>query len=80
MARRLVALIVLLVFLLLPTAAHAAGGGQDEDEPEIPEGPFLSVVLIDNSEKDAEGQGTPVPDVAQGVVWRSGRLSRLQAP
>ena len=64
MAKRLVALSVLLVFLLLPTAAQASGQGQGEDAaPEVPDGPFLSVVLIDNSEKDAEGQGTPVPDV-----------------
>jgi branched-chain amino acid transport system permease protein len=61
-AKRLVALSVLLVFLLLPTAAQAAGQGEDT-APEVPDGPFLSVVLIDNSEKDAEGQGTPVPDV-----------------
>lgn len=62
MAKRLVALLVLLVFLLLPTAAQAAGDGEDA-APEVPDGPFLSVVLIDNSEQDADGNGTPVPDV-----------------
>jgi neutral amino acid transport system permease protein len=63
-AKRLLALIVLLVFLLLPTAAQAAGeGGREDAEPEVPDGPYLSVVLVDNSEQDAEGRGTPVPGV-----------------
>jgi neutral amino acid transport system permease protein len=73
-AKRLVALIVLLVFLLLPTAAQAAGGGAGEEpEPEIPDGPFLSVVLIDNSEKDADGRGKPVPDVTLAATDADGQ-------